>query len=201
MPNGNYQYSPVTIYVRSNNNVVVVVYGNNSVLNGIINYYDGEKWSGWKTIATTDNLANYLPLTGGTMSGTIYGSRGGEFSDDGNSYINTGGYKNWLTNILNDFSTKIDSRVKTNNSTEFMDLTAFDALYGANSTPATYGFIVIHGYSRPNLWIGDTYYFLVSYGNKLYTGMQVNGATTITWNENISSSNFSLSGTTLTITT
>lgn len=46
------------------------------------------------------DLANYLPLSGGTMKNTILGSAGGEFTTEGNVYINCHGYANYLTNIL-----------------------------------------------------------------------------------------------------
>lgn len=46
------------------------------------------------------NLEKKLSLTGGTITGEILGSSGGHWHPNGNSYINAGGYKDWLTNIL-----------------------------------------------------------------------------------------------------
>lgn len=36
-----------------------------------IRHYDGNAWSTWKRMAATDDLANYLPLSGGTMTGAL----------------------------------------------------------------------------------------------------------------------------------
>lgn len=36
-----------------------------------IRHYDGRAWSTWKRMAATDDLANYLPLSGGTMTGAL----------------------------------------------------------------------------------------------------------------------------------
>lgn len=36
-----------------------------------IRHYDGRAWSAWKRMAATDDLANYLPLSGGTMTGAL----------------------------------------------------------------------------------------------------------------------------------
>lgn len=47
------------------------------------------------------NLANKLSLTGGTMTGEIKGTSGGRWNPNGNTYINAGGYNDWLTEILN----------------------------------------------------------------------------------------------------
>jgi hypothetical protein len=59
--------------------------------------------------AFKNHLADYLPLSGGTMNGNIglncpdgiLGNKGGQFAPDGNVKVNTGGYSDWLTNILN----------------------------------------------------------------------------------------------------
>lgn len=48
-----------------------------------------------------NKLKNYLPLSGGTLTGRIYGSEGGQFALNGNMYINCEGYSDWITNILN----------------------------------------------------------------------------------------------------
>ena len=128
------------------------------------------------------------------MTGYISGSRGGIFADDGNVYLNTAGYADYISNIL-------DKKVSTDSSTQVMCVSTFEQTYGSDSTPCSYGMIIIHGYSRPNLWNGDTYYIATNFSGVLYNGTQVNGATSITWNKNLSTANFSLSGTTLTITT
>lgn len=36
-----------------------------------IRHYDGNAWSTWKRMAATDDLANYLPLNGGELSGSL----------------------------------------------------------------------------------------------------------------------------------
>lgn len=51
----------------------------------------------------TQNYSDYaIPKSGGTFSGNIGGVAGGIFATDGNVYINSGEYKNWLTNYLGD---------------------------------------------------------------------------------------------------
>ena len=57
-------------------------------------YCAGGNWSSWA-------VDNYLPLSGGTMSGNISTNGGATFATDGNVYLNSNGYKDWLTNILN----------------------------------------------------------------------------------------------------
>lgn len=42
-----------------------------------------------------------LPLSGGTITGNISTNGGATFATDGNVYLNSNGYKDWLTNILN----------------------------------------------------------------------------------------------------
>lgn len=44
---------------------------------------------------------DYLPLSGGTMTGNVSTNGGATFATDGNVYLNSNGYKDWLTNILN----------------------------------------------------------------------------------------------------
>lgn len=51
--------------------------------------------------ATSTELANYLPLSGGTLTGHIFGSGGGQFLTDGNVYINNLG---WLSDIINNLN-------------------------------------------------------------------------------------------------
>ena len=45
------------------------------------------------------------------MTGDIHGNRGGVFTDDGNVYINTGGYADYISNILNNIIINANSRV------------------------------------------------------------------------------------------
>lgn len=52
-------------------------------------------------LAFKSHLNDYLPKSGGTMSGVIYGNNGGQFAPDGNVWLKQGGYDNWLSNILN----------------------------------------------------------------------------------------------------
>ena len=44
---------------------------------------------------------DYLPLSGGTITGNVSTNGGATFATDGNVYLNSNGYKDWLTNILN----------------------------------------------------------------------------------------------------
>lgn len=72
LPNENYRYSSdAEILYRSTDTITVIIWGSNELL-PIINNYNGTKWSGWQTIATTADLAKYLPLTGGTISNAAY---------------------------------------------------------------------------------------------------------------------------------
>lgn len=43
---------------------------------------------------------DYIPLSGGTITGNISTNGGATFATDGNVYLNSNGYKDWLTNIL-----------------------------------------------------------------------------------------------------
>lgn len=47
------------------------------------------------------NFANYIPLSGGTITGNITTNLGASFATDGNVFMNSNGYGDWLTNILN----------------------------------------------------------------------------------------------------
>lgn len=49
---------------------------------------------------TNFNFKNYLPTNGGTITGNIIGSEGGYFSTNGNVYIKSGNYNNWLSILL-----------------------------------------------------------------------------------------------------
>lgn len=57
----------------------------------------------WREGAWT--LKEYLPISGGTMSGNIQGNSGGAFAVDGNILMNTPEWKDWLSNILTHLST------------------------------------------------------------------------------------------------
>lgn len=57
-------------------------------------YCASNKWSSWA-------VDNYLPVSGGTITGNISTNGGATFATDGNVYLNSNGYKDWLTNILN----------------------------------------------------------------------------------------------------
>lgn len=50
--------------------------------------------------AINDNLNNYLPLSGGTITGSISGKGGGIFAYDGNVYLKCDGYDGWLSSII-----------------------------------------------------------------------------------------------------
>mgnify|MGYP006315748977 FL=1 len=80
----------------------------------------------------------------------------------------------------------------------------FAARYGSSYLPSGssgYGDIIINGYSRPGNYYGDTYYWHCDSSGHSFNGYQINGDTTINWFKHMSTANFSLSGTTLTITT
>lgn len=89
----------------------------------------------YKTIGTTDistigdgtisnaistlnsNLSNYLPLSGGTITGNINGNLGGIFSPDGNVYLKTDGFDGWISTTLNYLKNKIGKSVGWSNAT------------------------------------------------------------------------------------
>lgn len=52
----------------------------------------GGSWNSWRNVLTT---------AGGTITGNISTNGGATFATDGNVYLNSNGYKDWLTNILN----------------------------------------------------------------------------------------------------
>ena len=59
---------------------------------------DGTVTGGISTL--NDNLNNYLPLSGGTITGSISGKGGGVFAYDGNVYLKCDGYDGWLSTII-----------------------------------------------------------------------------------------------------
>lgn len=70
LPSYWYKFSDATVKVRDASTIEVIVWGVNvggSVSVPIVNYYNGSAWSGWNIFATTEDLANYLPLTGGAQ--------------------------------------------------------------------------------------------------------------------------------------
>ena len=72
LPNTSYTYGSAMVEVQSASAITVIVwgtaYGTTPV---ILQYYNGSSWrNDWFTLATTADLANYLPLTGGTVTGS-----------------------------------------------------------------------------------------------------------------------------------
>ena len=76
LPNNTYAFGNVTIRVRSAGAVMVNLWGietSSLHLPPAWNYYNGASWSGWKTTATTADLANYFNrMTGDTIYGNSY---------------------------------------------------------------------------------------------------------------------------------
>ena len=165
-----------------------------------------------------NDLANYLPLTGGTMSGSVtlnipdngyasyrvkHKSRDLEMHIDSSS--NVGLYENshngWLIVQKTDGSVEIPHPTKINGKKPalceddcvMMSPSQFINAYGG-TLPAAYGMIMIYGYSRPNNFQGDTYYFMIDSSHQIYNGYQVNGATTITWERKLGIGDFTVSG-------
>ena len=66
---GAYAYGNATVKVRYNFREVILWGATGQA--PIFNAYSAGAWSGWKTLATRDDLANYLPKTGGELSGTL----------------------------------------------------------------------------------------------------------------------------------
>ena len=69
-----------------------------------------------------DGLKNYLPLSGGKMTGEIAGDSGGFFTMDGNVFINAHGYNGWLTNYLNLRPKVIFEGVVHENTNAFLEI-------------------------------------------------------------------------------
>ena len=61
LPSSDYMYGCASVHYRSNNSIVVQLYGLTVTTPRVTNWYDGSKWRGWTT--------EFLPLTGGTVSG------------------------------------------------------------------------------------------------------------------------------------
>ena len=69
LPHASYVYGSAMVEVQSASAITVIVwgtaYGNTPV---ILQYYNGSSWrNDWVALATTADLANYLPLSGGTI--------------------------------------------------------------------------------------------------------------------------------------
>ena len=75
LPQWQYGYSVAEIR-RKGSDITVTIVGTANASKDfppIYNHYTGSAWSGWKTFATTADLANYLPLSGGTVGdGSTY---------------------------------------------------------------------------------------------------------------------------------
>lgn len=81
---------------------------NNNFKSQIFHAYDGKgiwhrsywtAWSEWALITLNSDLNNYLPLSGGTMTGAIQFPGGAQIYPDGNIY--SGNWGGWLSNALN----------------------------------------------------------------------------------------------------
>lgn len=73
LPHNNYRFGCAQIEKRSASNIMVMLWGIAQDYPPQINYYNGASWSGWQTIATLTDLANYLPKTGGYITGAEAG--------------------------------------------------------------------------------------------------------------------------------
>ena len=65
-----YRFSTATITGYTNNKIVIL-WGFDNHLPVINGYRPSSGWYGWRTLASTADLANYLPLTGGTVKGDV----------------------------------------------------------------------------------------------------------------------------------
>lgn len=113
LPSAFYAYGNATIYKRTAGTIMVEMHGavdDSSHFVPVFNYYDGTAWSGWKIMATTDDLSNYLPISGGTLSGNLQGKDGGAFATNGNILMKVGDWTDWLSNILTNINNDIVSR-------------------------------------------------------------------------------------------
>lgn len=75
LPHNNYRYCEATIIKYGNNSIVVIVWGRRSTTPSlyppVFNCYNSTEWGGWQTLATDADLANYLPLKGGKLTGSV----------------------------------------------------------------------------------------------------------------------------------
>lgn len=70
LPDNNYAFGSAKIYKRGAGAITVSLLGSYSATLRRItsNYYNGSQWSGWNDEVITSDLANFLPLSGGTVS-------------------------------------------------------------------------------------------------------------------------------------
>lgn len=176
---------------------------------------DGTNWTEW-----TDRLDDYLPLSGGDLSGSIDITKESPYIAVGNGKGRTSlhtsisgdrgiydvSYDDWTIVRRADGTVEIPHTTKINKKKPalceedcvMMSPSQFINAYGG-TLPTQYGMMIIYGYSRPNNFQGDTYYLIVDSVTRVYNGHQLNGATTITWQKQMGASDFSVSGTKLTI--
>ena len=75
LPADYYKYSDAICFKHDGNTATVVLTGYASRDDSkriAVCHYAGDTWGEWETLATTADLANYLPKTGGTLSNTLY---------------------------------------------------------------------------------------------------------------------------------
>lgn len=101
-------------------------------------YCASNNWSSWA-------VDNYLPVSGGTITGNISTNGGATFATDGNVYLNSNGYKDWLTNILN---SKLSTSASCNKNWNWS---------GKNETPAW----IWGGSDGTNMYVYNPTYILV----------------------------------------
>nr|DAY76552.1 MAG TPA: Endo N acetylneuraminidase [Caudoviricetes sp.] len=101
-------------------------------------YCASNNWSSWA-------VDNYLPVSGGTITGNISTNGGATFAIDGNVYLNSNGYKDWLTSILD---TKLPTSASCNKNWNWE---------GRNETPAW----IWGGNDGTNMYVYNPTYILV----------------------------------------
>lgn len=84
-------------------------------------------------LGNVKNTSDYLPLSGGTMTGDILGSDGGHFNKDGNVFINGAG---WLTDILSGINNSFGNYLPLSGGTVNGNITS-NRLITNNSTGLT----------------------------------------------------------------
>ena len=101
-------------------------------------YCASANWSSWE-------VDNYLLLSGGTMTGNIYTNAGAIYPTDGNVFINSDGFKDYLSNIL---KSKISTSASCNRNWNWD---------GRNETPAW----IWGGSDGTNMYVYNPSYILV----------------------------------------
>lgn len=96
--------------------------------------------------ALNNDLAKYLPLSGGTMTGSIAGNNGGYFATDGNVYSPLWG--GWLHNKLN----------------QFLDVTGSDIIINPVSDVNNFDTGIALFYNVSNLPPGNDWFLIISGG-------------------------------------